>query len=343
MSGTPNASSAGSTHEITVTNGIATLEGVNATTLGNITYDYQPEGGQYRRAAGLLPVTTATATPEPAIIYVGESTDVTITLTHPATGEPIANTLVGIDEGLNLNQSILAKIPTSDNTGSDGKVIFGITAEATGNATIYVKSGTDPSNPHVIKAEIRQTMTVTTDVSAVYEGNGFTVTVEDSNDNALEGVTITFNGNTYTTGSTGQASIPASGLPDVPTTPGYLPYTVKATKTGYTTATSTIQVLNKPKIYITIEGATIDKDGNYKLTAGKVVVKAGGDDGNEFGITITIKKGETVVQTGTAPLTVNLEGEEGTYTLTATKTDYQPADAITLKTVSYTHLTLPTN
>ncbi len=61
-----------------------------------------PDGGDDRYATGLLRVTTATATPNPATIYNGEPTLVTITVTHPATGAPLEDVRVGLDHGILL-------------------------------------------------------------------------------------------------------------------------------------------------------------------------------------------------------------------------------------------------
>jgi hypothetical protein len=85
MSSSPNASDIGETMDVDIVDGIGTLESVNATTLGNVTFEFTPDSGDARGADGLLRVTTATATPSPATIYVGEATPVTITITHPST------------------------------------------------------------------------------------------------------------------------------------------------------------------------------------------------------------------------------------------------------------------
>ena len=100
MSSQAEASSHGDAYPVTIENGTGTIEEVNATTLGNVTYTFEPDGGGERNATGLLRVTTATATPNPATIYNGEATLVTITVTHPATGTPLEDVRVGLDHGM---------------------------------------------------------------------------------------------------------------------------------------------------------------------------------------------------------------------------------------------------
>jgi len=161
---------------------MSTLEGVNATTLGNITFDYQSEDGEQRPATGLVRVTTATATPNPATTYIGEPTIVEITVTHPATGEPLQGVRIGLDHNVALNESLgtlMNKIPDDGFTDAAGKVWFSIETGGSGNITIYVENETDPDNPFVIKSAARKSMTISTDAS-VNEGLTFTVTAKSN-------------------------------------------------------------------------------------------------------------------------------------------------------------------
>ena len=125
-------------------------------------------------ATGLLRITTATATPNPATIYLGEPTVVTITVTHPATGTPLEDVRVGLDHGMLLNESILAKLPTDLFTDANGQVEFSLTADASGEVTIYIENETDPDNEFVIYAAARKPMTISVNPS-VDEGKTFTV------------------------------------------------------------------------------------------------------------------------------------------------------------------------
>ena len=317
MSSTPNGSDTASTHEIDIENGVGTLESVNASTIGNLTFEYTPsDGGESRHADGLVKVTTATATPVPATIYVGESTNVVITVTHPATDAPIPNVLVGIDQGFNLSDSILAKIPAAKETGSDGTVNFGIEAQATGNATIYIKSGTDANNPQVIMAGIRKTMTITRPAS-VNEGGTFDVEIKDVNGNYVTTpVTITFAGSTNTT-TTGKRTLTA---PEVAES---LDYTIEASAVGYTSTQKDIKVINVPALQISTS-ITVKAGETYEIAVSNKDTGIGVVGAT---ITITTPGGETSTHTTKAGgvLTVTAPCTTGDYTITATFGTFQSA------------------
>jgi hypothetical protein len=243
MNSQAEASDPSQSSQIAIENGVGTLEEVNATTLGNVTFTYIPDPGEERNATGLLRVTTATATPSPATIYNGEPTLVTITITHPSTGTPLEDVRVGLDHGIPLNESILAKLPTDQFTDADGKVEFSITADASGNVTIYIENETDPDNAFVIVAKARLPMTISNDPS-VDEGKTFTVQAKSNGVLITEAtVTFTFNGQTWPTTS-GIATITA---PSVTTS---LNYPITATADGYTSASAAIMVINVPKLTI---------------------------------------------------------------------------------------------
>jgi hypothetical protein len=245
MNSQAEASDPSQSTQVAIENGVGTLDEVNATTLGNVTFCYTPDGGDQRNATGLLRVTTATATPNPATVYIGEATLVTITVTHPATGAPLKGVRVGLDHGMNLNESILAKFPTDQFTDTAGIVTFSITTQASGNVTIYIENETDPDNPFIILSAARKAMTLTAD-PAVNEGTTFTVTAMSGTTVITDAtVTVTFAGQTYTT-TAGTVSIPA------PTVSTSLTYTITATAIGYTTATTTIMVINVPKLIIVL-------------------------------------------------------------------------------------------
>jgi len=324
VSGTPNASDttvADPGEDIEVENGVATLIGLNASTIGNITFQYQPESGEARPAIGLVQITTAIATPVPPTIYLGESTNVVITLTHPATGLPIPDILVGIDEDKNLSSSILSKLPTSTETDSNGQVAFGLTAEATGEATIFIKGSYDPDNEYVIEAEIKKTLVIDADPS-VNEGEDFIVTITDSLGNPVENAVVEFDGDFYTTDADGETD--PIEAPYVQVT---IDYDIDATATGYTSASDSIKVINMPELFIV---------GPSKVTGDSFTITAGGDDGNGNGILVTIYKGGTELTSGTTvngkvTFSVGSKWKAGTYTAKATKTGYAPSDEISIK------------
>jgi len=252
----------------------------------------------------------------PEVIYLGEITTVSITVTDSTTGLPVQDVKIGIDEGLNLSESILVKIPSPGYTGSDGVVSFGLRTESTGNATIYINGISDLINPHIIRSSIRKTMYIDRPASVI-EGEDFEVNLKDVYGNLITDATIyvTFNGETKST-TTGKITLTT---PDVSQA---LEYTIEATVEGYTSSTKDITVINKPKLYIAVEGATINDVGEFVLSAGVVVIKAGGDDGNEFGITVTLTNDGGMEQTGVAPLTVDLSSSPGKYIITAIKSGY---------------------
>jgi hypothetical protein len=320
MTSLPNASYPGQSTQISIENGVGTLESVDATTLGNVTFAYAPEGGAQRDADGLLRVTTATATPNPATIYVGEPSVVTIMVTHPATGAPLEDVRVGLDHGMLLNESILAKIPTDQHTDAAGQVEFSMTADASGNVTIYIENETDPDNAFVIKAVARKQMMISTDAS-VDEGKTFTVQAKDASGALITGVTVTFTfaGQTWPT-TTGVASLVA---PAVSTS---LTYTITATAEGYTSPSTTIMVINVPKL--TIIPPSGDVKGKQKFT----VTIANDEGAGVAGATVTFNdqsfySGANGICELTAP---DVTQESAVYQIKATFTGYTPADTIDL-------------
>jgi len=318
MSSVPEASDLGQSTQIAIENGVGTLDEVNAITLGNVTFDFIPDGGAERHANGLLRVTTATATPSPATIYNGEPTLVTVTVTHPATGTPLEDVRVGLDHGILLNESILAKLPTDQFTGADGKVEFSITADASGNVTIYIENETDPDNEFVIVAQARKQMTMSNDPS-VDEGKTFTVEAKYNGVLITGTVTFTFNGQTWPT-TTGVATITA---PSVTTS---LTYPITATAEGYTSVSGTIMVLNVPKLSIILPSGkvsgtqkfvvTIANDAGAGVTGAKVTING-----------IDYYSGVNGACELTAP---DVKEESANYPITATFTGYTEATAVTI-------------
>jgi hypothetical protein len=307
MSSQAEASNPAETYPVTIENGTGTIEGVNATTLGNVTYTYEPDGGGDRNATGLLRVTTATATPSPATIYNGEATLVTITITHPATGTPLQDVRVGLDHGMSLNETILAKLPTDQFTDSAGKAQFSITAEASGEVTIYIENETDPDNEFVIVAQARKPMTISLNPS-VDEAKTFTAEAK-SNGVLITDVTVTFtfDGQTWPT-TTGTATITA------PTVSTSMSYPITATAEGYTPATGSIMILNIPKLIVAVSG---------EVKAGQTFTLTIADDTGApvIGATITFN-GKTFTSGPGGVVTITAPSTEGSYPVTATFPGY---------------------
>lgn len=308
VSATPNASFVGQSQTVSIEDGIGTLTGVNATDLGNITFDYIPESGEQRPADGLLKITTATATPDPATIYINEPATVVITVTHPGTGAPLEGVRVDIDYGKNVSDSMLTQIPQYQTTDADGKATFsGLLADGGGNVTIYIKRGTDPDNPFIIKTASRKTLKVTADPSVDEVDDTFTVLVKDTAGNLLTGVTVSilFNTKTYTT-TTGSVVID-----EIPSVPESLTYTITASAEGYTDDDTTILIVNIAQIYMTAPSTA---------TKGEAFTIKVGADGVGDGIVVTLTKpGKTYTAVSVDSVVSFTVDELGTYTITAEK------------------------
>jgi len=298
--------------------------GVNATTVGNLTYEFTPfDGGAQRPADGLLLITTATATPTPAHIYIGEATSISVKITHPATGAPLEGVRVGLDHGKNESTSKLSQLPDDEFTDALGVVIFGIESDGSGNITIYLENETDPDNPFIIVSSARKTMTVSTDAS-VDEVTAFTAQVKDSNGALITGTTVTFTfaGNTYTT-TTGSAQLTA---PSVATS---ITYTITATAEGYNTPSTTIMVINVPKLTVITPSTNTKVYGTKAFT-----VTIADDEGDGIaGATVTFN-GETYTSgaNGLTELTApDVKEEFANYDITATKTGFGGAATVSQK------------
>jgi hypothetical protein len=298
-----------SEHEtfVDIVNGTGTLDEINATTLGNVTFEFEPFGGEYRHAAGLLRVTTATATPNPAAIYLSEGTVVTITVTHPATGTPLEDVRVGLDHGMSLNETILAKLPTDQYTDAAGKVQFSITADASGDIVIYLENETDPDNEFVITATARKPMTISLNPS-INEVKTFTAEAKSNGVLITDTtVTFTFDGQTWPT-TTGTATITA------PTVSTSMAYPITATAEGYIPATGSIMILNVPKLIVAVSG---------EVKAGQTFTLTIADDTGApvIGATITFD-GKTYTSGAGGVVTITAPSTEGSYPVTATFPGY---------------------
>jgi len=293
---------------VDIDNGTGVLEEINATTLGNVTYEFEPELGDYRHATGMLRITTATATPNPATNYLGEATIVTITITHPATGAPLEDVRVGLDHGLSLNETILAKLPTDVYTDAAGKAQFSITADASGDIVIYIENETDPDNEFVITAAARKSMTISLNPS-VDEGKTFTVEAKSNGVLITDAtVTFTFDGQTWPT-TTGVATLTA------PTVATSIAYSISATAEGYVPATGAIvMVLNIPKLIVAVSG---------EVKAGQTFSLTVADDTGSavIGATVTFE-GKTYTTGAGGVVSITAPSTEGTYPVTATFPGY---------------------
>jgi PKD repeat protein len=143
MSCQPNASYPGQYCQISIEAGVGILNGVNATTLGNVTYDYTPDGGNQRPADGLLQIVLPTVTPDPLTLYVGELSTVTITVTHPVNSDPL--------EGMNITLEIPGLDEVySQSTDIDGKVSFTFEPLIAGEIIIKINNQTSDVTIHIV-------------------------------------------------------------------------------------------------------------------------------------------------------------------------------------------------
>ena len=319
MSGIPEASELGQITQIPIENGAGSLDGVNATTLGNVTYSFTPDGGADRHADGLLRVTTATAVPSPATIYNGEATLVTITITHPATGDPIEGVDVRLEAwNASLSDTILAKIPDNETTDAAGKVQFSITADASGEVPIYIENASDPDNEFVIVATARKPMTISMNPS-VDEGKTFTVEAKSNGVLITDAtVTFTFDGQTWPT-NTGVATITA------PTVATSMAYPITASAEGYVTATGAIiTIVNIPKLIVAVAG---------EVKAGQTFTLTVADDTGSavIGATVTFE-GKTYETGAGGTVAITAPSKAGSYPVTATFPGYDTiSDTITIE------------
>jgi hypothetical protein len=268
----------------------------------NITFHFQPEDGAWAEAAGIVPVIVPTVTPDPMYVSVGSRTKVTLTAT--GRGTPLSDIYVGLDgRGVDVAD-------TNGTTGADGKAQFSISPSTTGDMDIHVgeEGRIIPTKLTVTSWELEISAPV-----QVMELESFTVTAtEKGTGDPVEGATIEVQGlGTDVTNADGEVTFTT-----VDVTSDRV-YEITGTKPGYTSDTTTTTVINQPRIYMTLPSEP-------PATGAAFTVKAGGDDGNNNGIVVTILSGTTEITSGQTvngevSLTVN---EAGTYTVTATKTGY---------------------
>lgn len=297
---------------IDIINGVGNIEGINASELGNVTYFFTPDGGSEQPAEGMLRITTATATPTPARIYLNEATTVTVTVTHPATNQPLSGVWVSLDNDKSNSSTVLARIPNGASTNAAGQVQFGLNALGSGNITIFMENETDPDNEFVIIASARSTMTISVASPSVNEGEQFTVSIRQGT--ALltnTTVTITFAGQTMTT-SNGQATLTA------PAVSANLIYPITATADGYTDASTSVTVLNVPQLIVAVLTANVRTGQSFQVAVAD-------DSGSPIiGATVTMN-GATATTGSGGVATLTAPNEAGNYTITATFGQYKQA------------------
>jgi len=121
--------------EVPVVNGTAVVHNVNALNIGDITFEFKPEaeGSMYHEAAGDLPVVPPSISVTPSLAVMGTVNEITVTVTHPATGAP------------SPDLDVTAMVPGQTNeiplgaTDSSGQVSVGLVPSMTGPIQFFVE------------------------------------------------------------------------------------------------------------------------------------------------------------------------------------------------------------
>ncbi|RLF11115.1 MAG: hypothetical protein DRJ69_02280 [Thermoprotei archaeon] len=298
--------------DLELKNGVAIMYNITAENLPknvgqmNITFAYRPEkpGSKFAKADGVVPVKVPDATPTPDKVAVGQTATVNVLVT--GRGQPLSGINVTLrGAGVRLNAT----------TGSDGIATFSFLPGSTGKIGIFIENRstgvTIEVTAHRLEIEVPASVT---------EGT-FTVTVKDEKGEPVEGAYVKFTGTgeTKQTNSEGKVSFNIT----IPGTMPYATYRLIATKPGYRSDEEIITIANVFNLYITAPS---------KLSAGqKLTVKVTSDTGPVYGVTVTIKKGEEVIDTKTltgpegVTFTIPKVKEKTTFTIIAEKEGFKPA------------------
>ena len=299
---------------VEIVNGTGQLDGINAINLGNITYEYSPHDGEYQPADGMLKVTTATATPDPLIIYTNEPASVTITVTHPSSGAPIS------DVNVSLIGGILLTLPDEEVTDINGQVEFGITTGGSGDIIILIENEFDDDNTFVIKSKFKHPLKVTAP-STVQENKKFTIEITSNGQPVTDSVKIKFDGITYTT-STGALELTA------PSVSLDIDYRIEAIATGYTDDETQTHIVNVRQLIILLDSPTVNGNEEIPITVT--------DDTGRPIIGATVTFSGSTYQTGeNGKVTLTMPNTDQTYTLTTAFNGFQSdSTSLTVKSVS---------
>jgi hypothetical protein len=302
--------------QLTVTNGAVTVHNITANYLPtgdarkDVTFYFKPKtpsGSAWAKANGVVPVKIADVTASPATIPYNKAAEVEISVMGRGTGLDDVFVSIAVP-GLSGE--------TNTSTTGGGKATFAFTPQTTGNVVIKVENRTSSTRIRVTSWSLYLITPSSAD-----EAGTFVVTVRNKtiNGDAIEGATITFNGETYTTDSDGTATI--NSPTDIAVDSDF---TVTATKEGYASASDEIKIIDKPKLEITID-QTAGDDGKY---SSPVDVYVSDDDGNLItAATVTFGTQTLTTVNGKATITVD---SETTGTIGATKTGFTAADDVSV-------------
>ena len=157
------------TFEIPVVNGTAMIHNVNALIIGDITFEFksEAEGSMYYEATGSLEIVPPSISVTPSQAAMGTVNEITITVTHPATGAP------------SPDLDVTALMPGQTNeiplgaTDSSGQVSVGFVPSMTGfiqffvegdpvETTVYVTIGMEIMAPEEVSKDEEVTIKVLT-------------------------------------------------------------------------------------------------------------------------------------------------------------------------------------
>jgi hypothetical protein len=304
-------------------NGVVTICDITANTLDErldspvglvqpserlIHFFYKPgaTSSVYANCSGTVKVKIPSVAVSPASLPYNKPAELELTVT--GRGIPLE------DVRVNITVPGLTALSGSD-TNSEGIVVFAFTPPATGNIVIKIENRTSATKVPVTAWSLYLDVP-----SQTNEGESFTITVKNgtSAGAAVAGATVTFNRNTYTTGTDGTVTIPDE---DVPQVTANREYPIVATKTGHAEASSTIIVLNVPILSV-IAPSTVTADSTFDVVVAD-------DAGNPIiGATITLDgaiytSGANGIAKVTAPAA-------GTYTITASKTGFVTSEPVTI-------------
>jgi hypothetical protein len=135
----------GMTMEIPVINGTAMVQNVNALNIGNITFEFRPEaeGSMYHETTGTLRIVPPSISVTPSRAVMGTVNEITVTVTHPATGAP------------SPDLDVTAMVPGQANeiplgtTDTSGQVTVGLVPSMTGSIQFYVEGDPVETVVHV--------------------------------------------------------------------------------------------------------------------------------------------------------------------------------------------------
>ena len=217
-------------YNLSIENGEAKIENLSAIALGNITFEFKPEGigNVFAPADGLLkvePPNIAVVEPKEKVAFLGVENLIVIRVTHPVTGNGCG--------GLNVQ----VRVPGSNQlidvgkTKADGKLLFGVIPLETGQIEIYVENAIAGKINVSIGLKINAPTEITKDKQ-------MKIIITTKGGSVVEGATVKVDGNIVgTTDSNGIVKYK-------PTKTGTI--TITAEKEGYYTASMSVEVKKAP-------------------------------------------------------------------------------------------------